>query len=156
MNEDALNFAALAGRLERLESIELAREATWRYATAVDTADLELLATAFTEDAVLTTRRGSRQGRDEVVEYYRLALADPVDRRHFMANQSATWLEPGRVQLDSYFVYTYAGTDTSILGWGAYRDIVAVIDGVGLIESKTISVDVHADSRHGWAREVTP
>lgn len=143
-------------RLERLETAERAREASWRYAVAVDTLDFALLAQVFTEDAVLTTRKGPRQGRDEIVAYYRQALAEPVDRKHFMLNQQVTWEAPGEAVMESYFIYTFAGDDTSILGWGGYHDRVRVIDGVGYIAEKRISIDVHADSRIGWAGQVTP
>jgi hypothetical protein len=148
----------LEARLERLETMEADRAASWRYAVAIDTVDFELLADAFTADAVLTTRRGSRQGREAVVDYYRTALADPVARKHFLTNQNVTWLAVGEARLESYFIYTFAGEDTSVLGWGNYVDLVRVEDGVGRIAEKTISVDVSADSRLGWATspDVTP
>ena len=85
------SLAGVAERLEMLETAERAREASWRYATAVDTADLELLAQVFTEDAVLTTRKGPRQGRDEIVAYYATALADPVAA----STSSSTRRSPG-------------------------------------------------------------
>ncbi len=143
---------ALVQRLERLELAELARAVSWRYATAVDTSDFELLATVFTEDAVLTTSKGSRQGRDAVVAYYVTALATPIGRKHFLVNQTVTPLGPGRALMESYFLYTYAGDDTSILGWGNYVDRVRVSDGVGYIEEKSIFVNVQADTRVGWGR----
>ena len=145
------SHARAATRLEQLETAELAREATWRYATAVDTIDFDLLASAFTGDAVLITRKGPREGRDVVVDYYRTALADPVARKHFLVNQKVTHSGPGEALVESYFMYTYAGDDTSILGWGNYVDRVRVIDGVGYIAEKRISIDVHSDSREGWA-----
>lgn len=147
---------ALAARLARLEAAENARAATWRYATAVDSVDFGLLADAFTSDAVLTTSKGSRHGRDTVVDYYRTALAAPVDRRHFLTNQHVDVTGPEEATVTSSFVYTYAGAETSILGWGRYVDVVRVEDGAWRIASKTISVDVHADSRTGWAGEITP
>lgn len=150
------SVATVASRVDDLETADLARAATWRYATAVDTVDLDLLADAFTEDAVLTTRRGSRQGRDVVVDYYRTALADPVDRKHFLMNQKVTVVEPGVADVESYFIYTYAGIDTAIIGWGSYVDRVRVVDGVGRIAEKRISINVHADVRQGWAGEITP
>lgn len=152
MHPDDRDPASLAARLERLETAELAREATWRYATAVDTVDFDLLAAAFTEDAVLVTSKGERTGRDAVVDYYRTALATPVARRHFLMNQQVSSLERGRARVDSSFLYTYAGDDTSVIGWGSYLDHVRVIEGVGYIERKQIAVAVQADSRHGWAR----
>jgi len=150
------SVGTMADRLARLETAEAARAATWRYATAVDTVDFEMLADAFTEDGALTTRKGSRRGRDVVVDYYRTALADPVARKHFLVNQEVQVLEPGLATVNSYFIYTYAGDDTSILGWGNYVDTVRVVDGVGRIAEKRISIDVHADAREGWAGEITP
>ncbi len=145
------SHARAAARLDDLETAELAREASWRYATAVDTLDFDLLASAFTDDAVLVTRKGPREGRDAVVNYYRTALADPVARKHFLVNQKVTATGAGTALLESYFLYTYAGDDTAILGWGNYIDRVCVIDGVGYIEEKRISIDVHSDIREGWA-----
>jgi hypothetical protein len=153
---EPVDVAALADRLERLETAELARAASWRYATAIDMLDFDLLASVFTHDAVLTTRKGPRQGRGEIIEYYRTALADPLGRKHFMTNQSVTWQAPGEALMESYFIYTFTGADTSVLGWGSYIDSVRVIDGVGYIAAKRISIDVHADSRVGWAKEVNP
>lgn len=145
------SHARAQARLDALETAELAREASWRYATAVDALDFDLLASAFTEDAVLVTRKGPREGRDAVIEYYRTALADPVARKHFLVNQKVTSSGPDTALLESYFLYTYAGADTAILGWGNYVDRVRVIDGVGYIEEKRISIDVHSDIREGWA-----
>jgi uncharacterized protein (TIGR02246 family) len=150
------NTATLTARLERLETAELAREASWRYATAVDSCDFDLLATVFTEDAVLTTRKGPRQGREAIVDYYRTALAEPLGRKHLLVNQTVTPLGPGTARLDSVFLYTYAGPDTSVIGWGNYVDEARVVDGVGYLTSKRISIDVHADSRVGWAGEIEP
>lgn len=145
------SHARTSARLAELETAELAREASWRYATAVDTVDFDLLASAFAEDAVLITRKGPREGRAAVVDYYRTALADPVARKHFLVNQKVTSSGPDTALMESYFLYTYAGDDTSILGWGNYVDRVRIIDGVGYIEEKRISIDTHADIRQGWA-----
>lgn len=145
------SHARAASRLQELETAELAREVTWRYATAVDGPDYDLLAGVFTDDAVLVTRRGPQEGRDAIIDYYRAAMADPVARKHFMVNQKVTSTGPGKALVESYFLYTYAGDDTSILGWGNYVDRVRVIDGVGYIEEKRISIDTHADVREGWA-----
>jgi uncharacterized protein (TIGR02246 family) len=149
--DETVDVEALKDRLARLEVAEAARAATWRYAIAVDTSDFDLLSDVFTEDAVLTTRQGPRQGRAEILAYYRKALADALGRKHFMLNQAVTPIGPDVAVVDSYFMYTFAGEDTSILGWGNYHDRVRVIDGVARIEEKRISIDVHADSRVGWA-----
>ncbi|HAN71543.1 MAG TPA: hypothetical protein DCQ36_08130 [Actinobacteria bacterium] len=145
------SHAHTATRLAELETAELAREASWRYAVAIDTGDFELLASVFTEDAVLVTRRGSQEGRAAIVDYYRTALADPVARKHFLVNQKVTHTGASTALLESYFLYTFAGQDTSIFGWGHYIDRIRIMDGVGYIEDKRISIDVHADVRQGWA-----
>jgi hypothetical protein len=100
---------------------------------------------------VLVTRRGSQEGRAAIVDYYRTALADPVARKHFLVNQKVTHSGASTALLESYFLYTFAGQDTSIFGWGHYIDRIRVMDGVGYIEEKRISIDVHADVRQGWA-----
>lgn len=148
---ESMDIEALMARLARLEVAEAARQASWRYAVAVDTSDFDMLADVFTEDAVLTTRQGSRQGREEILAYYRTALADPLGRKHFMVNQAVTPVGSDVALMHSYFIYTFAGEDISTLGWGNYHDRVRVVDGVGRIEEKRISIDVHADSRVGWA-----
>lgn len=147
--------AMLSARLELLETAEAARAAVYRYATAVDTLDFDLLAQCFTADAVLTTRRGPRNGRDEILDYYRAALADPVDRRHFLCNPTVTVTGPDEAVVASYFLYTFAGAETSVLGWGTYEDRVSVVDGVGYLTGKTIGIGAHADSRVGWATDPT-
>ena len=146
-----LELQVILERLERLETTEAARVTAHRYAQAIDTPDFELLAEVFAPDASLTTRRGTRHSRDAIVEYYREALAAPLARRHFIVNQQVTWLAPGQALMSSTFLYTFAGDATSILGWGGYVDRVHVRDGIGVIVAKTIYVDVHADSRTGWA-----
>jgi hypothetical protein len=138
--------------LEQLETAELARAVSWRYANAVDTPDFDLLKSVFTEDAVLTTSKGSCTGREEVLGYYATALAGPVKRKHFLVNQTLTPLGPDLVLLESYFLYTFSGEDTSTIGWGNYVDRIQIIDGVAYIQDKRISADLHADSRIGWAR----
>jgi 3-phenylpropionate/cinnamic acid dioxygenase small subunit len=146
------SVSSFAPRLQQLETAELARAVSWRYANAVDTPDFDLLESVFTEDAVLTTSKGSCTGREEVLGYYATALAGPVKRKHFLVNQSLTPLGPDLVLLESYFLYTFSGQDTSTIGWGNYVDRIQIIDGVAYIQDKRISADLHADSRIGWAR----
>lgn len=145
------SHAQQASRLAHLETAELAREASWRYALAIDTGDFDLLSSVFTDDAVLVTRRGAQEGRGAIVDYYRTALADPVARKHFLVNQKVTHSGPGSALLESYFLYTFAGEDTAVLGWGNYVDRVRIDEGIGYIEEKRISIDVHSDVRQGWA-----
>jgi ketosteroid isomerase-like protein len=146
------SVSSLAPRLQQLETAELARAVSWRYANAIDTPDFDLLKSVFTEDAVLTTSRGVRTGREQVMDFYATALLAPVKRKHFLVNQSLTPLGPDVVLLESYFLYTFSGEDTSTIGWGNYVDRIQIIDGVGYIQDKRITADLHADSRIAWAR----
>jgi len=152
---DSVDIAALVARLELLENAELVRQATWRYAEAVDGSDFDALASAFTVDGSLTTSRGTTVGREAIVAYYRQALAEPIHRKHFLTNQKVTLQAPGEAVVESYFMFTYAGPGNSMIGWGTYVDRVVVEDGVARIAAKTITIDVRADSRVGWAEEVT-
>lgn len=146
------SLGALVERLGRLEDVEAARMATWRYATAVDTLDFDMLADAFTEDAVLTSSSGVRRGRDAIVEHYRAALADPVARKHFLVNPRVSWNGPGDVTVDSVFSFTYVDDTTSLFGWGDYRDRIRVEDGVGRIAEKDMRRLADGDIREGWTR----
>jgi hypothetical protein len=146
-----MDFAELQTRLDRLETAEAARSVAAGYATAIDTRDWTLLESVFTEDACLHVPSGEFIGRDAVMEFYRNALGDTHDRKHFLVNNHITWVSPGEAQMHSYLLFTLAGDTTSIVGWGDYQDRVVVVDGVGRIADKTISLDVNTDVRTGWA-----
>ena len=137
-------------RLEKLESIESARNVTQQYARAIDSLDWELLTETFTEDANLISRSSSHVGREAVLANYRRALEPPVDRKHFIINTSAEWMSRGEVIVNSYFIYTYAGDETSILGWGNYTDRVRIENGVARIAEKRISIDRSGTVLPGW------
>lgn len=136
----------LLARLARLEEIEAARDAAWRYARCVDEGDAGSLALVFAEDARLISRSGERRGREAIVEYYRQTLAEPLVRRHLLANPRAHWEGPGVVTVTSDFAFVYLhdasstelrdGESPVVLGWGEYVDDVRVTDGVGEIVVK--------------------
>lgn len=146
------SMARLSSRLDRLELSEAARLATWRYATAVDGPDFDLLADVFTEDAVLASRSGDKRGRDAVLAYYRGALEGPIARKHLLTNQEIEVVSPSEAIVRSYFAYTYAGDATSILGWGSYVDRVRMDDGVARICEKRITIDASGDVLPGWGK----
>mgnify|MGYP006282190229 CR=1 FL=1 len=145
------SIATVGGRVRRFEVAEAAREATWRYATAVDGPDLDLLRDVFTEDAVLVSRSGAKEGREAVLDYYSRALEAPIGRKHLLTNQQVDVTGPNEAVVSSYFAYTYAGDDTSVLGWGSYVDRVRVDNGVGRIVEKRITIDASGDVLPGWA-----
>jgi hypothetical protein len=142
----------LVARVRRLELIELAKVASANYGRAVDRKDVdELRRDVFTADVVLRTPRDEYRGVDDVLAFFAGAFAsEPGTRRHFLANQIAAVVGPDRVQIDSYFFFVSADA-RSVIGWGAYRDLVVVRDDEARIAEKEIDLDVHTDLAAGWA-----
>ena len=60
-----------------------------------------------------------------------------------------------RSTVDSYFFFVSADA-RSVIGWGAYRDVVVVGDDGARISDKTIVIDVHTDLDAGWAMPPLP
>jgi len=147
----------LATRVRRLELIELAKVVSASYGRAVDRKDVdELRRSVFTSDVVLRTPRDEYRGVDDVVGFFAGAFAaEPGTRRHFLANQIAEIDASDRVRIDSYFFFVSADA-RSVIGWGAYRDLVVVRDGEARIAEKEIELDVHTDLATGWAMRSHP
>jgi uncharacterized protein (TIGR02246 family) len=128
-------------RLDRLETIEAAREVLARYADACDAQDVEAVVSLFAPDAVLDVPDQPYRGQDEIRVFYRQAFeTDPSKKSHFITNVKTRWLGQGRVAVDSYFLYTAAGDASSVLGWGEYQDVVATATGPAHIEHKSIRI----------------
>ena len=128
-------------RLDRLETIEAARELLARYADACDAQDLEGVVSLFAPDCALDVPDQTYRGTDEVRGFYRQAWeADPSQKSHFITNVKTRWLGSGRVAVDCYFLYTAAGDATSVLGWGEYTDVVSTATGLACFERKAITI----------------
>jgi hypothetical protein len=142
----------LEARLDRLERIEAAKVATVRYARACDAKDVTLLRDeVFTPDVVLHVPGAEHRGATDVAAFFQAAFdAEPGTRRHFLTNSVAEVTDHGEVELDAYFLFFSADRE-SVLGWGAYRDVIVVHDGRGRIREKTIVLDVHTTIDGGWA-----
>ena len=141
----------LAARVARLEAIEVAKATTARYARACDTKDIEALRTeVFTDDAVLRLPTRELHGIDAIAKSYRRAFEAHGPRRHFIVNHIAERAESDLVELASYFVFV-SQDGSSVIGWGAYRDIIVIDGPVGRIRDKTILVDVYTNLDDGWA-----
>lgn len=142
----------LAQRLERLERIEAAKVAVARYGRAIDAKDLGALADeVFTPDVLLRIPGAEYRGTEDVIAFFRGAFeAAPGTRRHFLANHVAEPVGDDTVDIASYFFFVSAD-DESVIGWGAYRDLVVVRDGVGWTAEKTIELDVATTLDQGWA-----
>lgn len=148
------DISDLTARLTRLEAVERARGATYRYATAVDARDVDALtATVFAPAARLHARGREASGTDEIAAFYRDALTRaPGLRRHFLTNQVAEALDEhgALVRVQSYF--RFLGCDeTSSIGWGRYEDVVDTTGETAVIVDKTIHLDVRTDLDGGWA-----
>ena len=148
---------ALEARLQRLEALEAARELLAAYARACDAQDLPGVVALFAPDCELGIPGQSWTGVDAVREFFRGAwTADPSQKNHFISNVRAVdtradGADPGEVTVDAYFLYTAAGDDSSVLGWGEYRDVVTTSGPRPLFRSKIMSVTRAADVRQGWA-----
>ncbi|WP_181311747.1 nuclear transport factor 2 family protein [Nocardioides campestrisoli] len=140
-------------RLQRLEDTEAARNHLHAYAETLDDPTPEAVAALFTEDGVLEVPSGSFEGRAEITEFYRSRLTpEDGEKRHFLVNLRTRHLEPGLVEVASYFVYTSREDTRSALGWGTYTDQVRVTDGAAGFRRKRIAPHVHTDLVAGWPR----
>jgi hypothetical protein len=135
-------LADLAARIERLERQEAARALSVRYAKALDESDLEALADAFAEDAVLDAAGRIFTGRAAVVGFYRAGFTTHprLERRHFITNH-----EHDGARMRSYFVFTFRGDDVFRVGWGRYDDEITVAGGVARFARKAITIDFQTD-----------
>jgi uncharacterized protein (TIGR02246 family) len=145
------DLAAVLARLDHLERIEAARALTIAYARAVDAADIEAVAALFTPDAVLELRAGKREGREAIEDFYRTSLGTPSAKRHWMTNHAFDVAPDGVVTVDTYFIYTFAGSGDSTIGWGDYHDVVAITDDGARFTYKSITRALSTDVREGWA-----
>lgn len=142
----------LAERVAQLENAEASRRLSYQYGRALDDVDLETLTGLFSEDAVLDIPGDHFEGRDAILGFFAEAFAAAkVSKRHFMCNLDVTSTGADTTHMTSRFIYTFAGDDTSIIGWGNYVDDVRVTGGRAVFTYKRIEIDMHADSRVGWA-----
>ncbi|WP_436698037.1 nuclear transport factor 2 family protein [Nocardioides sp. BYT-33-1] len=144
------DLQALLERVARLEEAELARNLLHAYAEVLDDPTPEAVAALFVEDGVLSVPAGDFAGREAVAGFYRDRLTGASEKRHFIMNVHTRPLEPGVVEVASYFVFTAREAAASGLGWGTYLDIVDVTDGVARFRHKTITPHLATDLATGW------
>jgi hypothetical protein len=152
VNVDELR--ALSERVARLEEMEVARNHLHAYAETLDHPTPESVATLWTEDGLLRVPAGDFVGREAITGFFRDRFgSDPEEKRHFLMNVRTRSVEPGLVELASYFLFTGRGHETSVLGWGTYLDLIQVHDGEALFTQKTITPHVTTDLVRGWPAE---
>lgn len=139
-------------RLLRLEEIEATRGLLSAYARAADAASIERMLALFTRDGVVSNRLGEFAGLEEIGDYFTRAWgADPVDKRHFVANVEAQWSGPGRVRAQAYFLFVARAPGSSALGWGTYDAHVRVHDAEARFTHLRMDLDVGTDLAAGWS-----
>ncbi len=144
----------VVARLRRLEDIEAARNMHHVYASTLDEPNAKTVAELFTENAVLHTPVGSFPGRQAIEDFYSAAFeADTSLKQHFVVNPKVISAEPGRVRLQSYFLYLGRGDDASVIGWGTYDDTVDVSGPEPLFVEKTIGIIVGTTLDAGWKKD---
>jgi ketosteroid isomerase-like protein len=143
----------LLARVSRLEDIEAARNMHHIYASTLDEPSAKTVAQLFAEDAVLNTPVGSFTGRQAIEDFYAAALAaDTSLKQHLITDVKVASAEPGRVRLQSYFLYLGRGDDDSVIGWGTYDDTVDVSGPEPVFVEKTIDIIVGTTLDAGWKK----
>jgi SnoaL-like domain len=143
----------LTARLSRLEDIEAARNMHHVYASTLDEPNAKTVAQLFAEDGVLHTPVGSFNGRQAIQDFYAAAFeADTSLKQHLIVNPKVVSTQPGRVRIQSYFLYLGRGDDDSVIGWGTYDDTVDVSGPEPLFLEKTIAILVGTTLAAGWKK----
>lgn len=148
-----MNLNEIGARLRRLEDIEAARGMLQVYAETVDRREAVDVARLFAEDSVLHTPKGDFAGWDGVRGFFQRTFdSDLSTKRHFIVNPRVTFHEPGLVGLSSYFLYVGRGDD-SLIGWGAYDDVIDMSLPEPRFRQKTITRHHGTNLAAGWARD---
>ncbi|HEY8534248.1 MAG TPA: nuclear transport factor 2 family protein [Micromonospora sp.] len=122
------------------------------FAASLDEPDVDTVLKLFREDAVLETPRFTARGHAEIGAFFQRAwAADPSTKRHFVMSPRVTWLEPGRVRLETYFLFVGRLPGSSIIGWGTYDDIVDVSGQEPLFAYIRMESHLRTDLQSGWA-----
>jgi ketosteroid isomerase-like protein len=134
----------LIARLRKLEFVNAARDAINTYCLAVDVSDIDMLRTAFTEDAQLHGQyMGDRSGRDAILDYFKGALEAPMaHRKHYATNFLTTGTDGDTVSATCYFFSYHGETDDLHVAWGRYEyQVLLKADGSAAICDMTIILE---------------
>lgn len=103
-------------------------ETMYRYAYGFDVDDIDLMVSAFSEDAELVTSRGNHRGRATLRDFYQARrdnrTAAGEQTRHVVTNLRIELESEDRARASSYYTLTVTGPDrTVVLGSvGTYDD----------------------------------
>jgi uncharacterized protein (TIGR02246 family) len=113
-------------RLAVLEAKEEIRELIALYCATNDRMDsIDLLASLFTEDAIMSNPTGSHTGRAAIHGYYTKFFDGSVKfSRHHVMNQVITILEPGVARHEAYFIAMLGRDGESKIVYGRYFDLL--------------------------------
>lgn len=130
-------------RLAELVDRERIVDVLYRYATALDDRDWELLASCFTEDAVADFLElgGVNEGREAIVELCRSVLSGLDASQHLIGNPRVS-LDGDRATATCYvqaqhLLVSASGGDTYLVG-GTYRDRLLRTEHGWRIEHRTL------------------
>ena len=144
----------LTRRIRQLEAVDAARFLLARYGSACDRCDLEAVTAMFRDDGCVEAGGRTWVGRESVRSFFREAwAADPSRKTHFIVGVVAGELAGDCLAVSSTFLYTAAGTGSSVLGWGEYRDVVDFSQPMAAFRTKSVDLRSAGDLRQVWAAD---
>ena len=131
-------------QLALLQLKEDARDVLNSYCRALDTDDLELLASILDSQVVLNRPPDQPvTGRAAVLDFFQGALEHKVDsRKHFATNPVVTVSEDGTARVSSYLYAVHYVQETLSCAWGEYVFDVACDQDRVLITGLQIRLDM--------------
>ena len=140
-------------QIQQLSDVEAVRKNLAEYCKAVDTKNIDLLASLFSQDMDLSVSPWSFEfhGRDAIIDFYTKAFLDTDGSRHNCVNEVIESSADGGYKSSCYFHSTIAIGPESLVGWGNYDDTFVLEDGVLKFKKKVITVMVLTPLKAGWA-----
>jgi len=140
-------------QIQQLSDLEAVRRNLAAYCKAVDTKNIDLLGSLFSQDMDLSVSPWSFDfhGRDAIIDFYTKAFLDTDGSRHNCVNEVIEAIEGGGYKSSCYFHSTIAIGSESLVGWGNYDDTFVLEDGVLKFKKKVITVMVLTPLKAGWA-----
>ena len=123
------------------DQAEAARQALYRYARAVDACDEAALTDCLHPEAVLHRVDGAREGRDEIIAFYRTVFTGPTQWSQHSVDTITCTPRDGGIDVDAYFrAVAQTATGASLI-FGEYHDRLTP-DADGTLRLITKNIDV--------------